>query len=108
MECLSDINTIIFLSVEAPTLKYTDSSNYTPDALCIFSAYAWRFIAVYRSALLMGLCTNLWMAVHKPNINADREWFKWYILSATILGLAGSLPVYLYSQHTMPGKYAET
>lgn len=108
LECLSDVNSIVYLAVASPSLKYTDTSSYTPDAVCIFSAYAGRFIAIYRSVLLLALCLNLWMAVHKPNTNADREWFKWYILAATILSLLGSLPIFLYIQHYSPNTNGQT
>jgi hypothetical protein len=94
--------------MEVPYLQDNDTANYIPDGVCIFSGYFEQAVVICRSVLLLGLCLNLWMAVHKPSLNADREWFKWYLSSGIIVGLAVTLPVYFLAKQSDPNGYAET
>ncbi|KAJ2957752.1 hypothetical protein NQZ79_g6618 [Umbelopsis isabellina] len=103
-----DINSIIYASIDMPYIQNNDTANYFPDTACIFNAYFGQGLVIFRSVLLLGLCLNLWMAVHRPSTNADREWFKWYLSTGIILALAVTLPVYFMAKHTDPNGYAET
>jgi hypothetical protein len=108
VECLSGINSIIFLAAEASKILATPETPFEIDGLSVFTAYAFQFIGAARTVLLLGLCINLWMAVHKPHINADRDWFWWYILVAVVLSLLSSLPVFLWEYIHEPTTNAQT
>jgi hypothetical protein len=108
VECLSDINSIIFLGAEASKIMATPTTTFVIDGLCVFSAYALQSIAAARTVLLLGLCLNLWMAVHKPHINADRDWFWWYVLATVVLSLLSSLPVFIWEHIHEPDTNAQT
>ncbi|KAH8551695.1 hypothetical protein BGW37DRAFT_491969 [Umbelopsis sp. PMI_123] len=110
VECLSDINSIVFLAVEASEIMATTTTTtpFVVDGLCIFTAYAWRFVSVARTVLILALCINLWMAVHKPHINSDREWFFWYIIAAFIISLLSTLPVFIWERIHEPEANAQT
>lgn len=91
-----------------PYIQNNDTASYTPDTACIFTAYFGQGLDLCRSVLLLGLCLNLWMAVHRSSINADREWFKWYLSTGILFGLAVTMPVYFMAVRTNPDGYAET
>jgi hypothetical protein len=90
------------------TTTTTTPTPFVVDGLCIFTAYAWRFVSVARTVLILGLCINLWMAVHKPHINSDREWFFWYIIAAFIISLLSTLPVFIWERIHEPEANAQT
>ncbi|KAI8578149.1 hypothetical protein K450DRAFT_248341 [Umbelopsis ramanniana AG] len=108
VECLSDINSIIFLGVEASKILATPTTAFVIDGVCEFTAYAFQSISTARSVLLLGLCINLWMAVHRPHINADRDWFWWYILITVVLSLLSSIPVFVWEHIHEPDTNAQT
>ncbi|CAO3685245.1 unnamed protein product [Umbelopsis ramanniana] len=95
VECLSGINSIVFLAAEASKILATPDTPFVIDGLSVFTAYALQFIAIARTVFLLGLCINLWMAVHRPHINADRDWF-W------------CLPVFLWEYIHEPNTNAQT
>ncbi|KAG2178339.1 hypothetical protein INT44_001489 [Umbelopsis vinacea] len=108
VECLEDINSIVFLGVEASKILATPTTTFALDGMSVFNAYAYQSISTARSVLLLGLCINLWMAVHRPHINADRDWFWWYVLVAVVLALLSSIPVFVWEHIHEPNTWAQT
>lgn len=108
VECLEDINSIVFLGVEASKILATPTTTFALDGMSVFNAYAYQSISTARSVLLLGLCINLWMAVHRPHINADRDWFWWYVLVTVVLALLSSIPVFVWEHIHEPNTWAQT